>query len=221
MAKAPRPGLVKTRLATALGQEESAALQAALLIRTVAVATSVSPRGTFVAFEPSDAEGELASLLPRAVTLFPQSGGHLGERMDAATAEVYARLPGPVVVIGADIPLLEGHHLRAALSALAAPDTVVLGPAFDGGYYLLGTTCPRACLFDISPGLWGGPQVLVATAARIGDCGLRVHLLDTLRDLDTVQDAEALLGESRLTPVLRRLLCTALLPLLRRDVWRA
>ena len=206
MAKAPRPGLAKTRLAPMLGDDRCASLQAALITRAVAVATTVAPAATFVAFDPPDAGGELAGFLPSAVELVPQRGGHLGERLAAAVTDVYAAHQGLLVVVGTDIPLLGARHLRDAFAALAGGDHVVLGPAHDGGYYLAGMTRPAPALFDIAPELWGGPGVLAATVARVEVEGLRCHLLEELRDLDTPDDAVALMTEPSLPSALRPLL---------------
>jgi len=206
MAKAPRPGLAKTRLAPMLGDDRCASLQSALITRAVAVATSVAPAATFVAFDPPDARGELAGLVPPGVELVPQRGGHLGERMAAAAGDVYAVHLGPLVVVGTDIPLLEARHLHDAFAALAGGDDVVLGPAYDGGYYLAGITRPEPSLFDIAPELWGGARVLSATTTRVRAVGLRVGLLEVLRDLDTPEDAMALAAEGGLPSELRLLL---------------
>ena len=206
MAKAPRPGLAKTRLAPMLGDDRCASLQAALITRAVAVATSVAPAATFVAFDPPDARDELAGLIPRGVELVPQRSGHLGERLAAAVTDVYAAHPGPLVVVGTDIPMLAARHLRDAFSSLSTGDDVVLGPAYDGGYYLAGMIRPEPSLFDIAPELWGGPRVLSATTTRVRAVGLRVGLLEVLRDLDTFEDAMALAAEGGLPSELRLLL---------------
>ena len=206
MAKAPRPGLAKTRLAPMLGDDRCACLQAALITRAVAVATSVAPGATFVAFDPPDARGEVAGLVPRGVELVAQLGGHLGERLAAAVTDVYAVHQGLLVVVGTDIPLLGARHLRDAFAVLAGGDDVVLGPAYDGGYYLAGMTRPEPSLFDIAPELWGGPDVLAATLARVEADGARCHLLEELRDLDIPEDAVALAAEPTLPSALRPLL---------------
>ena len=206
MAKAARPGLAKTRLAPMLGDDRCACLQTALITRAVAVATSVAPGATFVAFDPPDAWGEVAGLVPRGVELVPQCGGHLGERLAAAVTDIYAFHQGLLVVVGTDIPLLGSRHLRDAFAALAGGDDVVLGPAYDGGYYLAGMNRPVPSLFDITPELWGGPDVLAATVARAEADGLRCHLLEELRDLDTPEDAVALGAEPSLPSMLRPLL---------------
>ena len=206
MAKAARPGLAKTRLAPMLGDDRCACLQTALITRAVAVATSVAPGATFVAFDPPDARDELAGLVRPGVELVPQRGVHLGERLAAAVTDVYAVHLGPLVVVGTDIPLLGARHLRGAFASLSAGDDVVLGPAHDGGYYLAGMNRPEPSLFDIAPQLWGGPGVLAATTTRVRAVGLRVGLLEELRDLDTPEDAVALAAEPSLPSALRPLL---------------
>lgn len=206
MAKAPRPGLVKTRLAPMLGDDRCASLQAALITRVASVATSVAPGGTYVAFDPPDARGELAGLVPPGVELVAQRGQHLGERLAAAVTDVCVVHRGLLVVVGTDIPLLGARHLHDAFVALAAGDDVVLGPAHDGGYYLVGMNRPEPLLFDIAPELWGGPHVLSATTNRARSMGLRVGLLEVLQDLDTPEDAVALAAEASLPSELRLLL---------------
>ena len=206
MAKAPRPGLVKTRLAPMLGDDRCAALQAALITLAATGATAVAPGATFVAFDPPDARDELAGLVPRGVELLPQRGRHLGERMAAAVTDVYAAHRGPLAVVGTDIPLLEPRHLHDAFAELAGGADVVLGPSFDGGYYLAAMTRPVPSLFDIDPHLWGGLEVLAATLSCVEADGLRCHLLGALRDLDTPEDAVALAAEPSLPQALRPLL---------------
>ena len=206
MAKAPRAGRVKTRLAPMLGHERCAFLQATLVTLAATIATSVAPGATFVAFDPPDARDVLAALVPPGIELVPQRGSHLGDRLAGAVADAYAVHRGPLVVVGTDIPLLGERHLRGAFSALAGGDGVVLGPAHDGGYYLAGMNRPVPSLFDIDPELWGGPGVLSATVARVRAAGLRVGLLEELRDLDTPEDAVALAAEPSLPQALRPLL---------------
>ena len=206
MAKVPRAGRVKTRLAPMLGHDRCASLQAALVTLVATIATSVAPGATFLAFDPPDAREELAGLLPAGVALVPQRGSHLGERLAGAVADVFAAHRGPIVVVGTDIPLLKARHLHDAFAALAGGADVVLGPAYDGGYYLAGMNRPVPSLFDITPELWGGPDVLAATVARAEADGLRCHLLEELRDLDTPEDAVALAAEPSLPSELRPLL---------------
>lgn len=206
MAKAPRPGMAKTRLAPLLGHSRCASLQELLIRRTCELACSVAPAAAFVAFHPADALTELAGHVPPEATLFPQKGAHLGERLMDATRHVLGPESRPLVVIGTDIPLLSTSHLHAAIGALESGTDVVLGPAEDGGYYLVGLPRARPTLFGLEQSLWGGPSVLDETVKRAQAAGLSVRLLDPLRDLDTPADAEALLADPELPADVRRLL---------------
>jgi hypothetical protein len=216
MAKAPRPGRVKTRLHPLLGPDGCAALQARLIRQASAVAATVGkvpvlpatadaaavPAAAsagevtvFAAVDPPDAAAELAGLVPDTTRLLGQRGTGLGERLTAATGDVLGAGHRPVVVIGTDVPTLTPGRLAAAFGALAAGHDVVFGPALDGGYYLAGLSRPLPGLFALDPALWGGDTVLAASLAAARRLGLRAGLLPALRDLDTPCDARALLAD--------------------------
>lgn len=204
MAKAPRPGLAKTRLAPLLGPDGAAALQAALLTHTAALAAAVLP--TFVAVDPPGTAAEVTPLLPAGVPVFGQTGGDLGARMAAAVAHVAARAGGPVLVVGTDVPTLPAATLRTAADLLANGVDAVLGPALDGGYYLIGLPAPDPAAFAIDPSLWGGDQVLGATLTALAGAGRTPVLLEPLPDLDSPADARALLAAPGLPAPIARLL---------------
>lgn len=228
MAKAPRPGMVKTRLHSLLGPDGCAVLQARLIRQVSAVAATVgevpvlpatgdaaaAPAASagevtvFAAVDPPDAAAELAGLVPDTTRLLGQRGTGLGERLTAATGDVLGAGHRPVVVIGTDVPTLTPGRLAAAFGALAAGHDVVFGPALDGGYYLAGLSRPLPGLFALDPALWGGGTVLAASLAAARRLGLRAGLLPALRDLDTPADAQVLLGDPLLpeavAEVLRR-----------------
>ncbi len=193
MARAPRPGRVKTRLGPLLGPQGCAGLQAALIERTVPLAQQVAPRGTCLAFDHVTCGRRTFA---GTVTMLVQHGSTLGARMRAAVDEVLVAHRGPVV--GTDAPALTVSHLRAAGAAITGSHDAVFGPAFDGGYYLLARRRSTPGLFAIDPTLWGGPQVLSAglTAAHLA--GLRVGMLTPMRGLDTPTDARAFLDEGEL-----------------------
>lgn len=183
MAKAPIPGLAKTRLIPTLGAHAAAVLQERLTERAVSVALAAetgpvtlwcTPGTTHPAFR------HLAGSLP--VILRQQPEGDLGARMLAAIAAA----DGPALVIGTDCPALIPAHLRAAADALRGDIDVVLGPAEDGGYVLIGMRVPQPQLFD---GIaWGSESVLRQTRLRIKTHGLTSISLDTLWDVDTESD---------------------------------
>lgn len=206
MAKAPRPGHVKTRLRPLLGPHGCAALQAQLLRHTVATAHATRRR-VVVAFDPPDAREEIRELIDDqgAVELVSQCGRHLGERMTSAAEDA---LPdgGTLVVIGTDAPTLTADLLTRAFAALDTGSSAVIGPALDGGYYLLGLHWPAPHAFAIDPALWSGDQVAEATMARLRRLPGRVAQLPRLRDLDTPQDAAVLLSHPKLPLAIARAL---------------
>jgi hypothetical protein len=208
MAKAPRPGTVKTRLEPLLGPTGCAALHTALIGHTAALARQVAPVSTFLAFDPPDAAAEIRALIPAGVRLLPQREGHLGVRLAAATEAVLTRRPGPLIVIGADAPTLTPEVVARAAGSLDGHD-VVFGPAVDGGYYLVGVRRPHPELFAIDPSLWSGPQVLAASVAAATRAGLTVELLPPLRDLDTPEDAMVLRADPMLPARITALLTPA------------
>lgn len=204
MAKAPRPGLVKTRLHPLLGPHGAAALQAVLIRHTATLAGAAA--ATFLAYDPPDAAPQMRRLVPASVTLFPQRGGNLGERMAAAAAHVNTATGGPVLVLGTDAPTLTEGILRHAGDLLGGEVDAVLGPALDGGYYLIGLARPTPAAFAIDPGLWSGNRVLAATLAALAGAGRRTRLLETLRDLDTPDDAAALRADPAVPATITTLL---------------
>jgi rSAM/selenodomain-associated transferase 2/rSAM/selenodomain-associated transferase 1 len=196
MAKAPVPGRVKTRLEPVFSPQECAEIQAALIERTARWATAVAPGAAHVALDGPAA-------LPAGVIELRQSDGHLGERLESATAAVWSGHSGPLLVVGVDTRLTAAHADQA-LARLAAGADVVLGPALDGGYWLLALARPAPELFAIDPAAWGGPDVLALTLAAARGAGLSVATLEPERDLDTPADAEALRDDPELGPLLRR-----------------
>ncbi|MFH0241452.1 TIGR04282 family arsenosugar biosynthesis glycosyltransferase [Streptomyces sp. HK10] len=204
MAKEPRPGTVKTRLHPLLGPARCAGLQAELIRHALETVASLGLR-TYLAYTTGDGPAAARDPAPPAVRMLTQRGGDLGRRLAAATGEAFADGAGPLLVIGTDAPTLTGDLLAAALTALDGRD-VVLGPALDGGYYLIGTHAPHPRLFGLDPAWWSTDKVLAATLALAAGQGLRTELLSPLRDLDTPGDAAALLRDPLLPPRIAALL---------------
>ena len=186
MAKHPEPGRVKTRLAARLGAERACALYRAFVL-DLADRLDALPYGVTWAYWPPAAP--FAALLPRA-RCRPQRGTDLCERMAHAVADTIAESPGPVLVIGADAPHVPAARLAEATAVLAAGTDVVLGPADDGGYYLIGLRSPAPPLFRGVA--WGTSRVLADTLARAG--ALRTHLLLPSFDVDEPEDLVRLAG---------------------------
>jgi rSAM/selenodomain-associated transferase 1 len=191
MARHPQPGRVKTRLARVLGAEEACALYRAFVL-DLADRLRALPYDVCWAYWPPTAP--FADLVPGA-RCRPQEGRDLGERMVQAVSAEFEEGGRPVLVVGADAPHLPTASLAEAARALDAGTDVVLGPAEDGGYYLVGVRVPVPGLFD---GIaWGTAGVLAATVARAGAAALTTHLLGTSFDVDEAPDLlrlEALLA---------------------------
>jgi rSAM/selenodomain-associated transferase 1 len=179
MLKAPRVGYVKTRLARDIGADAAAVIFRALVERQMA-AIPVSWRSE-VHVAPADATSEMQRWLGPRHTYHPQSRGDLGERLISAIAGAFERGASAVIVVGGDCPDLDQTCLNEAASLLRQVD-VVLGPALDGGYYLIGLTRPTPQLFMNIP--WSSSQVLEATVERIKTAGLKQAMLAPKEDID-------------------------------------
>lgn len=184
LAKAPQPGRAKTRLIPAIGAHAAAVLQARLTERAVETACSAALGPVTLWATPDPAHRSFAELVACfPLTLRRQPEGDLGARM-LATMHV-----GPTLVVGTDCPALTTGHLRIAAQALTGAD-VVLIPAEDGGYVLIGTNAPQPGLFTAID--WGLPQVLMQTRQRIRDAGLTCRELGMLWDVDEPADLDRL-----------------------------
>ena len=177
--KAPRPGFVKTRLAATMGSENACDAYCKL-VRTLLDNLAELPH-VELRYTPYDAESEISQWLCEGWAAVPQGEGDLGERMHRAIAEARC----PAIVIGSDCPGIKMTDIRSAHEALAKHD-VALGPAVDGGYWLIGLRAPCPALFnDIQ---WSTNNVLDETLARSKKAGLSVYLLRELADVDTAED---------------------------------
>jgi rSAM/selenodomain-associated transferase 1 len=135
-------------------------------------------------YAPADARAEMEAWFPGEDCL-PQEGADLGARMSNAFDEAFRRGAGRVALVGSDVPRLSRDDVRAALGSLADHD-LVLGPAHDGGYYLVALRARRPPLFE---GIaWGTASVLAATLEKAAALGLTVRVLEERRDVDTVED---------------------------------
>ena len=190
MARAPVPGETKRRLIPAIGAERAAALHRAMIRRAVATALESGVGPVELWCTPGTDHDVFRSLRDRAqVELHVQVGTDLGERMHAAIAAS----PGATAVIGTDCPFLEPDDLVLTAGALRRGDAdVVIGPAFDGGYVLIGVDRPRPELFARVD--WGTDSVLAQTRERAWAARLRLLELAARRDVDRPEDLEALAG---------------------------
>lgn len=194
LAKAPVPGLAKTRLIPRLGADGAASLQGALTEHAVRTALAAGLGPVTLWCMPDEEHPAFARLAHRTgVALRNQRGADLGARMAHAVAEHAAR--GPVLLTGTDCPALTVEHLQAAAAALAQGHDAVLFPAEDGGYVLLGVTARHWELFEGIP--WGSDRVMATTRERLRALGLRWSEPATLWDLDRPEDLDRLETEAK------------------------
>jgi rSAM/selenodomain-associated transferase 1 len=184
-ARAPVPGVAKTRLIPSLGAMGAARLQAAFIRRAVCTATEAALGPVSLWCTPDCADPVFTACRDDfGVELAPQRGPDLGARMLHAFTVL---CPGqPVLLIGTDCPALDVAALRAAAAALEAGDDAVLVPAEDGGYVLVGLARPVAALFDRIA--WGSDRVMRESRERLRAAGLRWRELAPSWDVDRPED---------------------------------
>jgi hypothetical protein len=206
LAKEPLPGRAKTRLAAGVGPERAARLTDGFLRDTVRTCRAVRGAELWIAMEAESAGGYFRALCAEA-RLVVQPPGDLGARLRAAFDAAFAAGLRRVVAIGSDAPHLPSERIDAAFDALAQADAV-LGPAVDGGYYLLGLRAPRPELFDGVA--WSTPGVLRQTEERARRLGLDLARLPETFDVDTPDDLERLrellAADASLCPATRALI---------------
>jgi rSAM/selenodomain-associated transferase 1 len=188
-ARVPALGRVKSRLAAGIGEPAALAVYHELLaITRAAIVASGIPATVWLADAagptPTATEAQEWATLPTRC----QETGDLGQRMTAAFVAAFAAGASRVVIIGTDCPGLRAEQLTQAVGLLNEHD-VVLGPATDGGYYLLGLRQPQPELFQNKA--WSTASVLIDTQADAHRLGLSAALLPALRDVDTAEDLAA------------------------------
>jgi glycosyltransferase A (GT-A) superfamily protein (DUF2064 family) len=191
VAKAPVAGLVKTRLGAEVGMVRAADLAAAALLDTIAAcADAFGVEGCLLALTGDLGEAERGAELGRALDgwrVFPQRGSTFAERLAHAHADVPTG--GPVLQVGMDTPQLTASHLHDAAKSMAEAEAV-LGPAEDGGWWLLGLHRPAAAA-ALRAVPMSTPTTYADTRQALTDAGLGVATTALLRDVDTSADAAA------------------------------
>ena len=211
MAKAPRPGLVKTRLVPPLSPSSASALSASFLrdiTENIALAARAAEIHGYVAYAPVGSETTFAGMLADGTCLVPADGANVsipgvsgfGRSLLQAAQTLFVRGHDAVCLLNSDSPTLPTRLLVEAAEALAEPgDRVVLGPAEDGGYYVIGMKALRPQLFrNIA---WSTDQVAAETRSRAAALGLPVVELDTWYDVDDAVSLLRLCSELTSAPI--------------------
>lgn len=191
-AKQPERGKVKTRIAAKVGDDWAVELCRCALHDTLALAISIAEVEHVLSYAPPNeaARRYFADAAP-AFELLPQQGADLGERMTDLLNQLMQRF-SPLVLIGSDSPDLPAAFIKRAFDLLRRHADVVLGPAEDGGYYLIGLNSMEPTLFERID--WSTPAVADQTRARASEASLRLAELPRWHDLDTVADLQTLVA---------------------------
>jgi len=198
----PEPGKVKTRLARTYGDPFAAELYGYFVDDLL----EALERGCYrleIAFTPAEKELEIRQRFGGRFSYTPQEGEGLGERMEKAFRSCFAKGFATALLIGSDSPDLTAEVIEGAFHALENGHDAVLGPAFDGGYYLIGF---RSAAFD--PGVfngmpWGEHTVCEKTLNRLHARGYRISLAPAWHDIDTGEDLAALRARHANSPFSR------------------
>jgi uncharacterized protein len=197
MAKAPRPGRVKTRLAPPLTLDQAAELNACFLRDTAANIDAAASSGCaagVISYTPVGDEGFFDNLLPSDFALIPQRGDGFGERLLATAQDLLTCGFGSVCLIDSDSPTVPAVAFERAIAELQkAGDRVVIGPSQDGGYYLIGLKHAHYELFaDIA---WSTSSVFAETVAAAEAAGVEVVVLPLWYDVDDGETLALLTAE--------------------------
>ena len=192
LARNPESGTVKTRLAASIGDAAAAALYRAFLLDLGRKLATHPAWVLYWAFAPADSP--LPADIAGVEKTFAQAGSDLGERMASAIERVLADGHPGAVLIGSDIPHVSIATLEDAIRRVATGAELVLGPAEDGGYYLVGGTSLPPVFRDIP---WGSSSVLAETIVAARRAGIEPALVASDYDIDDEEDLERLKGDIR------------------------
>ena len=185
VCKTPTPGQSKTRLSPPLRPEECAALSACFIRDLSVTVQALADEGDaigYALYTPRGSEAALRPLLPERFRLMLQGEGDLSARLVKGTTDLLAAGHAGAILLNSDSPTLPKAILRAAVDAVRQGDNIVLSPAFDGGYTLIGLSRPHAGVFADIP--WSTGEVYRLTLARAGELGRPVVNVPSWYDVD-------------------------------------
>ncbi|MBC8334276.1 MAG: TIGR04282 family arsenosugar biosynthesis glycosyltransferase [Anaerolineales bacterium] len=198
MAKEPKVGSTKTRLCPPLEPVEAANLYEALLLDTINLAAEIEGADLAIAVTPPEAIDYFKEIALPETILIPVACGDIGECLSRVLRDLLNKGYQRVLALNSDGPSLPPNRIRSAIKHLDHHD-LVLGPAEDGGYYLIGFKKIHADLFkDIN---WSTDQVLEQTLKKADQMGLSLQLLPPWYDVDTAADIERLKDELKTLPI--------------------
>lgn len=184
--KYPEAGKVKTRLAKDVGEEQAAKIYSQMALKVIDSTVEPDSYNTIIFYDPPDKEEEIKNWIgKKELQYLPQIGNTLGDRISNAFKEMFSSGAEKAVIIGTDCLEVTSKIINEAISLLDEAQ-IIIGPAEDGGYYLLGLNKPTPQIFqDIN---WSTEHVLNQTISKIEENKLNYKKLKTLKDIDTVDD---------------------------------
>lgn len=189
--KAPIPGKVKTRLASKLGDQAACEAYETLVSHLFRQLRGLS--NVTLCFAPDDAASKIEPWLQPGWNARPQGDGDLGARLARTIHEAFDAGASKVIAIGSDCPYISQTDIKIGWRKLGSCD-VLVGPATDGGYWLIGLNAARPQLFADIP--WSTDQVLGETLRKCKESSLRIDLLGILEDVDDLGSWQRFLAES-------------------------
>ncbi|HWT99369.1 MAG TPA: TIGR04282 family arsenosugar biosynthesis glycosyltransferase [Terriglobales bacterium] len=196
MCKTPRPGLSKTRLSPPLRPEECAEISGCFirdLASTISHLTMEGQSKGYAVYTPVGSARELTQFLPSGFGMVPQCEGDFGARLYRGVVDLLAIGHAGAILVNSDSPTLPRAILRAAVEAVLEGDRMVLSPALDGGYTLIGLSRPHRHLFDDIP--WSTDAVFRLTLQRAQEINLPVSVIDGWYDVDDATSYAMLASE--------------------------
>lgn len=193
LCKTPMPGQSKTRLSPPLRPDECAAISACFIRDLASTIGDLATDGDvtgYAVYTPVGSEAVLRALLPDVFELTPQCSGGFGKRLLRGVTDLLDAGHDGAILINSDSPTLPRSILRAAVDAIRQGNNVVLSPAFDGGYTLVGLSKPHRRLFEDIP--WSTDSVYRLTLERAREIGLPVHNVPGWYDVDDVSSLRML-----------------------------
>lgn len=191
--KYPEEGKVKSRLVPGLGDCRAADLYRCF-IEDLLERVSSGYDGFLIAFDPPDKEEDCAALFGKDFSYMPQAGADLGERMYNTFVSCFAKGFRSAVIIGSDSPDISRRIIEEAFQSLQSHDAVI-GPAYDGGYYLIGFSGDSLSVRFFENMAWSTDSVYAETVRRFDKAGVSFYVLPGWRDIDTADDVRALLKD--------------------------
>jgi glycosyltransferase A (GT-A) superfamily protein (DUF2064 family) len=200
---------VRRALEPVLGVAGAVKVHATLLVQAAEWGRALGPDALYAAYEPPDAGPEIQALMGDDVLGFPQVGEGIAGRFRHAVGRVFEDGAGPILIVWPDLPNLKVTHGTEALADLEAGADIVLGPVFDGGFYLIGLPRPLPQLFELDEKDWRGPGavgIAMAAALQTGPTPLEVGLLRVERALHRPSDVRAALADPLLPAPMAKVL---------------